>query len=279
MNFGDILLPPHDPIGTKDSFRFGTITSTYPFRVRVDGDSNSIDAAPTRLVEVGTGDRVFCQFHGQQLLIVGRVGGFGAMRSLTGQHLNNVYESGLYHQQYSVEATPERKYPSQRAGLLEVFSASNYTDTGTSYVYQRYTTYNGDEQWQRTSYAGEWNWWTLVARKRSWRGVGGSDSTVRVYTGSSAPRISEVNGTIHFTGAMETTGTSDSGKIAQLSSWAIPSGYDLIFTCSSTGLSTWTLRVDTSTGAVGFERHSASAMRAGLWLPFSVSWPANDLGL
>jgi microcystin-dependent protein len=63
----DLLLPEAGP--PSDSWRWGTITSTSPLRVQLDGDTDPLDVDPDVLtIGMVTGERVYCQLHGRRVL-------------------------------------------------------------------------------------------------------------------------------------------------------------------------------------------------------------------
>lgn len=71
MDKMDFLL--ESPPQSKSSFRWATVTSVSPVRVRFDGDPSPTPATPTSLTPVVVGDRVWVQLHGRMMLILGRV--------------------------------------------------------------------------------------------------------------------------------------------------------------------------------------------------------------
>ncbi|WNN93668.1 minor tail protein [Arthrobacter phage CallinAllBarbz] len=156
MNNFDLLIP--ERYTPTDVFRFGTITSEKPFRVKLDGDTSPTEATPILTVSVAVGDRVFVQIHNRQLMVVGRVGGFWGITTLgPGEDLNNYDQSGLYHQNLSVDAASGANYPVNSAGMLEVSRGS-----GGGQIFQRYTQYLSREIYTRTRYNGNWNAWKRV---------------------------------------------------------------------------------------------------------------------
>lgn len=56
-----------------DSYRFATITEVALVKLRLDGDEGALTTTPTVLRNVSIGDRVWVQFHGRQLIILGVV--------------------------------------------------------------------------------------------------------------------------------------------------------------------------------------------------------------
>lgn len=65
------LIPAAPPEG--DSYRFATITEVDPVKLRLDGDAEALTTTPTVLGNVAIDDRVWVQFHGRQLIILGVV--------------------------------------------------------------------------------------------------------------------------------------------------------------------------------------------------------------
>jgi hypothetical protein len=56
-----------------DTYRFGTVTAVGPLQVRLDGDSAPVSVAPVPLCQCAINDRVYCQLHGRQLVVLGVV--------------------------------------------------------------------------------------------------------------------------------------------------------------------------------------------------------------
>ena len=56
-----------------------TITDIDPVRIRIDGESRSLAASPDSLVPAGPGERVRVLRYGTTHMIIGRIGGLGAM--------------------------------------------------------------------------------------------------------------------------------------------------------------------------------------------------------
>lgn len=80
MNAVDPIFNPGGPRpGQPDnSYRWGTITDTDPLRVRLDGDSDGLLITPDTLVHPRTlaiGDRVWLQFYGRRVVVLGKGGG------------------------------------------------------------------------------------------------------------------------------------------------------------------------------------------------------------
>lgn len=192
MNFGELLIPQVGD-GPMDTFRFATVTSTRPVRVRVDGDSSETAAPPVLLAAAGTGDRVLVQFHGRQLFLVGKVGGGPGVTELGSiENLNDLLDTNTYHQAQNAETSMGKNYPIELAGMLEVINATRAAGGGNQYVYQRYSTYNGSEVFQRAKYSTSWStWsrliadnpeaWTNASIKSPWSSFGGGYSYPRYY--------------------------------------------------------------------------------------------------
>lgn len=70
--FDGLLEPPPPPM---DTYRFATVTSTSPLRIRLDGDDDPVASTPVTLAVVSISDRVWVQLHAKQLIILGVVNG------------------------------------------------------------------------------------------------------------------------------------------------------------------------------------------------------------
>ena len=62
-----------EPPDRRDSWRWGTIVSGNPVRVRLDGDSEPSLATPDCLVPVTTGDRVRVQIANRRMTVFGKL--------------------------------------------------------------------------------------------------------------------------------------------------------------------------------------------------------------
>lgn len=69
----DLLLPKPDP--EVPTYRFGTVTSVDPLRVRLDGESSPVPSKPVTLIAPDVGDRVLVHIYHRQMVILGKVGG------------------------------------------------------------------------------------------------------------------------------------------------------------------------------------------------------------
>ena len=70
MDLADYLLP--QPPEDRGSWRWATVTQVDPLRVRLDGDSTALDLTPeTLVVGLQVGWRVWCQIHGQRVVVHG----------------------------------------------------------------------------------------------------------------------------------------------------------------------------------------------------------------
>lgn len=69
----DLLVPK--PYVPNDTFRWATVASNDPIRIRLDGEDDPLDITPDSLVKVRTFDRVWCQMHGRRVIILGVAGG------------------------------------------------------------------------------------------------------------------------------------------------------------------------------------------------------------
>lgn len=153
----DFLLP--EVVAPGAVFRYGSVTSTDPLRIRLDGDDIELPIVPVLACPVGTADRVLLLLNGRQLIVVGRVGGHGAMVELSGSglNLNNYDKPGLFHVARSADAVAGTNFPVGSAGLL--LTERSPVD---AYVYQFYFQYNTDSLWKRTRYSGNWYAWGRV---------------------------------------------------------------------------------------------------------------------
>ena len=71
-----------------------------------------------------------------------------------GVNLNNIRDTGIYHQPANANAGSGVNYPEAVAGMLTVYSSSVMT-------YQTYQRYNAPERWHRSFYNGAWSGWAL----------------------------------------------------------------------------------------------------------------------
>ena len=69
-------------------------------------------------------------------------------------HLDEMTETGVYAQHANVNAKLEDGYPSNFAGLLEVFNPG-----GARMIYQRYMDYNYLDVYVRVNYLDSWKEW------------------------------------------------------------------------------------------------------------------------
>jgi len=65
----DELLP--EPAGTADTYRWARVTQLSPIRIRLDGDTEPVESTPDSLCPLQVGDRVWVQFHGRAMIILG----------------------------------------------------------------------------------------------------------------------------------------------------------------------------------------------------------------
>lgn len=60
----------------SDSWRWATVMTVSPLRIRFDGDGTTLAVTPDTLVgKVQSGDRVWAQLHGRRIVVIGRAGG------------------------------------------------------------------------------------------------------------------------------------------------------------------------------------------------------------
>lgn len=71
------------------------------------------------------------------------------------ENLNNITETGYYHQNANANTSTSLNYPVARAGILTVIKRNM--------IYQTYQTYNGGEFYYRNYYSSSWNEWKRVA--------------------------------------------------------------------------------------------------------------------
>lgn len=70
----DLLIPQKQP--ELDQYLWATVTATSPLTIRLDGETEPLEAAPDSLLKrVTVGQRVWCQFHGRRIVILGAAGG------------------------------------------------------------------------------------------------------------------------------------------------------------------------------------------------------------
>lgn len=69
------LLTP--PVDMAESWRWGTIQSVTPLRVRLDGDTEALTGTPDTLTPVHLGDRVRVHVYNRRATIIGVNGGGG----------------------------------------------------------------------------------------------------------------------------------------------------------------------------------------------------------
>lgn len=87
-----------------------------------------------------------------------KMDGTGPALNSTGTDLNDYTDPGrVYHQAGNAGAGAGTNYPVALSGFLEVLGVPGR-------VYQRYTTYNTGEQWNRCLYSGVWQAWTKQAQ-------------------------------------------------------------------------------------------------------------------
>lgn len=71
---------PLDPEEQKSTWRWATVTSLGPLRVRLDQTPDPLDSDPVNLVgPLAVGDRVWCQLVNRRIVVVGRGGGGGGV--------------------------------------------------------------------------------------------------------------------------------------------------------------------------------------------------------
>ena len=75
-----------------------------------------------------------------------------------GVDLDNITATGVYHQQFSSNASLALNYPAGHAGLLEV-----HTPPVGAMSYQRYTVFGGRGIYYRGRYMGKWSPWSQLS--------------------------------------------------------------------------------------------------------------------
>ncbi len=91
------------------------------------------------------------------------------------ENLNNITQTGLYHQAANVETSLARNYPVALAGKLEVVN--------NGYVYQTYHTYNNQGYYYRTKYGNTWYPWKMVVDSTWVKNTFASKSAANTFTG------------------------------------------------------------------------------------------------
>ena len=90
------------PLDRRDSWRWGTIMSHNPVRVRLDGDSETSLATPDCLVPVTTGDRVRVQIANRRMTVFGKLHAGTASTALPLRNGWQAYGTGYQAPQYEV---------------------------------------------------------------------------------------------------------------------------------------------------------------------------------
>lgn len=65
----DFLLP--GPASPADTYRWATVTQVDPPRIRLDGEPLPIESEPVTLCPLRLDCRVWVQFHGRMMIILG----------------------------------------------------------------------------------------------------------------------------------------------------------------------------------------------------------------
>lgn len=276
--FLDELLPLPEPPDAR--YIWGTVTQTSPLRIKIDGDAAALPITPD---DMGTsarlvGQRVYCQIINRRLVVMGPSGP-GGLLTLSTQDLNTVQTPGDYRQPLSAQATQARNYPTNIAGLLEVFADASLA----SMIWQRYSGYGpyAGRVWQRGCYNGTWTAWSIVgfpvaSTNLSWT------SNFATYSGSTGPvamrdgYVVSVDGTA--TPASNSVGTSISA-IATLPAFTLPTGYTPVrgsnILCQGSSYDKFDITVG-PTGTVAFGRYGPSTAAAGTWMPFQFTFITAD---
>lgn len=88
-----------------------------------------------------------------RIMTVGKAFGIGADNPIGSANLNSITLPGLYGNDLNDAATPERNYPTRRAGTLIVGRAT------TSIITQMYVVFNSGEIYSRGCYLNDWSTW------------------------------------------------------------------------------------------------------------------------
>ena len=72
-------------------------------------------------------------------------------------NLNNYIVTGIYHQNLNAQAQSGTNYPEAQAGMLEVMKLEDGI-----FIYQRYTTYNTENVYERVCYNSSWGSWAKI---------------------------------------------------------------------------------------------------------------------
>lgn len=154
----DFLIEPHEPRNCP--FKWSTVTSVDPLRVKIDGPGGPLPITPQSLVgDLNVGDRVLATFTNHRrnkLVIFGRAGGVGGGVIGNNENLNNYDVTGVWHQRLNAYAETGQNYPVNYAGLLEVHADGQM-------VYQVYTTYNQRGRYWRSKYQSTWRSWERIS--------------------------------------------------------------------------------------------------------------------
>lgn len=65
----DFLLP--EPAPPADTYQWATVTQVDPPRIRLDAEDVPLEAEPEALCPLHLGGRVWVQFHGRMMIILG----------------------------------------------------------------------------------------------------------------------------------------------------------------------------------------------------------------
>lgn len=187
------LLVPQKQVETN-RYLWATVTSVSPLRVRLDGEDAALDITPDCLLKrVEVNDRVWCQFHGRRLVILGASGGEPdappyVLPTRLGEYAhslsdwNNAITNGWYMASGAANAPVT-------GWLMGMTICHN-----SSWVYQRVTNFTATTPtwWSRYLKNGVWSPWVTEEKATAywWRAT---DVSVAHATWSSIPYPSGSN--------------------------------------------------------------------------------------
>lgn len=196
-------------MSTANDTRIATVTGVNPYQVQIVGESVPLNIAPIVLADVVEGDYVWCQFFGQQLVVLGRIHDSSVPQLGSTEDLNDFAYTGKWNQPLNANTSALHNYPTLKAGLLEVVRSQ----ASGNMAQQRYSTYDAEEVWWRTYYSGGPGWepwvqigasgptWTAMTLTSSWVNYGAPYATAQYW---------KSNGIVHVQGLIKsgTVGSS-----------------------------------------------------------------------
>lgn len=153
-----------------DSEHFAELSSDSPYFVQIEVTDRLSDSIKTLYVNKGRplvafrSEKIGININDPQsaLDVNGniRMNGYGVMGFVAAlgseTDLNSLTDYGVWTQALNASASTDRHYPEAKAGYLEVFVIP------TSYVLQRYTTYDCTGIYVRYKYNGSWSAWKTI---------------------------------------------------------------------------------------------------------------------